>query len=180
MNSIAYGCWIRVFILCGKLKFQKSIRMTDRNESLKIIFSRFCGTKIIYFKYREKRISHKNTFLKKLIFVFLQKTRTEDNYGPRLPWTDNFSREIKNGSKSSEKIAERSVYFVFYLFFTKICHSISLRWFYCLWNIRFWSLRIFLRPFEYSISIFTRCYRIWSFTYCIKIPTVNVTYLFYF
>ena len=76
----------------------------------------------------------------------------------------------ENGSNSSEKTAERSFYFICNIFFVKICHSVSLRWFHCFRNIRFWSLRIlFFRNFpifEHSNFLCRYCIYNWSNSYC--------------
>ena len=152
--------------------------MTDRNESLKIIFLDSAEQKLFIFKYRERRNWSRNILGREP-----NKTGTTAVWGyPEQRISERTYFHFKNGPKSSEKIAKRGVYFVFNLFSTEICHTVSLRWFYCFWNIRFWPLRIFYCKFslivfrilswkfEFSLSIFLRCYRISSSAYYNRFP----------
>ena len=107
-------------------------------------FSWFCRTKNIYFCTQGKKNFRQKPFLEEINWRF---EILEEKIYERKHYTENCT---ENGPESSEETAERSIYFIFNLFSSEICHSVSLRWFYCFWNIRFWSLRIFLRPFECS------------------------------
>ena len=122
--------------------------MTDRNESLKIIFLDSAEQKLFIFEHREKRISH--IFMRKignlksqeLIFVFVKKNTDRGQPRPGDPWQEKIYERKHNRKwtriKRGNCWKEHLFYFQFIFF----------------WNLPFGLSSLILLLLKYPILVF--------------------------